>query len=519
MPTLLNDYDILLAVSQNTINNQFGFLFGEGHIDSTIDIAYIHTLPALKLDAKILAPKVDLALTPVSPYQLNFNLTFQSGTLTYMDYAKDAVNPQSADVSGWNITLRVNLQSMTIDTATPSGLAVSPKAQAALASYVGNSAFTVQALFLEFDNVNLSQLIIDTGGVQMQPNDARYPWVLTAMQQLFASLESSGNPYILGFHAASNNPAQTNPQVPALAPTRVQFICNPYTPPAGTQSSSTANGLSALCYLAMTGNTPLPFPAGKVPVFAWNPIPEAPAGEPGIQARMYIDSATFNSGYLENLVLPVLRQAMQGGEFAQSSNGWTLDYTSGDSGHGKKIGSDAKLVDVYAKTSSENQCTLSLDVQQSTANQVVYTGSGSFYVRLDLYERSLKHWAKVAWTSTRLPFTFSLTIAAGASATLVVEFTPTVGTPQADSWRSSVLKLGDAIVSLFTSSVGDQLKRVNQSWSAFESAEFSRFIGAAEQGFQGLSQQLILPAPQQFYYSNIGLNSENDVVLDVGFKS
>jgi hypothetical protein len=512
MPTLLNNYDVVLAVSQTTINNQFYLLFAEGVIDSTIDIAYVPTLPALKLQATINAPTVDLVLNPVSPYQLNFNLSFQSGTFTYMDYAKDATNPQSADVSGWNVTLLVSLQKMTIDTAAPAGLAVSQSAQTALSPYVGDSAFTVQALFLDFDNVNLSQMIVQAAGVQMQPSDARYPWVLTAMQQLFAGLETSGNPYILGFHAASNDPAQTNPQLPALAPTRVQFISNQYTPPAGAQSSTADDGLSALCYLAMTGTAPFPYPDGKVPVFVWNPITDAQ-----LQARMFIDSATFNSGYIQALVLPVLQQAMGGGQFSQSGNSWTLDAKSGDKGHGPKIGSG--ILDVYGKSTVENYCTLSLDLQHSTGNQLVYTGSGYFYRRLDLYQKPLNIWSHDAWASSRLPFTFSLTISAGASATLNATFTPVAGTPQNDSWRNDAIKLGDAFLGLFTKTVADGLKAVNDSWSAFQSAEFSSFTAAAQQGFHALSQQLVLPAPQTFYYSNIALNSENDVVLDIGFKS
>lgn len=319
MTTLLNNYDMVLAVSEDTINNQFFLLFAEGVISNTINIAYLPSNPALILNATVNAPTVDMELNPVNPNQLNFNINFNSGTFTYMDYAKDPTNPQTADVSGWVITMLVNLEQMTISSATPPGLNVSSAAQQALGSYVGDNAFTVQALFLDFDNVNLSQLIINAQGVQMQPSDPRYPWLLTAMQQMFASLKTSGNPYILGFHASSNNPTQTNPQLPALAPTSVQFISNQYNYPAGTQGPAD-DGLSCLCYLAMTGTDPLPYPDGKEPSFVWNPIPSA-----SVQGRMFIDGNTFNSGYIHALVLPVLQQAMNTqGSWTQTGNSWSL---------------------------------------------------------------------------------------------------------------------------------------------------------------------------------------------------
>lgn len=517
MTTQLNNYDMVLAVSQNTINNQFFLLFAEGVISDTINIAYLSSNPALQLNATVNAPTVDMELSPANLNQLNFNINFKSGTFTYMDYALDPNNPQSADVSGWVITFLVNLQQMTIDSANPPGLNVSADAQTALSSYVGDAAFTVQALFLDFDDVNLSQVIINAAGIEMQSNDPRYPWVLTAMQQLVASLKSSGNPYILGFHAASNNPSQTNPQLPALAPTRMQFISNQYNYPAGTQGPAD-DGLSCLCYLTMTGTDPFPYPDGKVPGFVWNPIPSAQ-----LQGRMFIDNNTFNSGYINTLVLPVLQQAMATpGNWSQSGNSWTLDYKTDDGnhndGHGPAVGKDWPE-NIYGLTTIENFCTIALDVTNSTANQLLYNGSAYFFQKLDLYEHPLGIWAHDAWTSTKLAFTFTLTISAGASATLLVTFTPTAGTPDQQNWANPVVKFTDAISSLFNSSLENQLKQLNSQWTAFESWEFSSFTTNAAQGFQGLSEQLILPAPQQFYYSNIGLNSENDVVLDIGYKS
>lgn len=519
MATQLNNYDMVLAVSEDTINNQFYLLMAEGVIDSTIDIHYVPSNQALVLNGTVNPPTVDMVLNPASPHQLDFNLTFQSGTFTYMDYVKDPNNPQSADVTGWEITFLVNLSQMTIDSTNPTGLKLSEGAQKALAQYVGDDAFTVQTLFLDLDNVNLSSLVITAAGVKMEPTDPRYPWLLAAMQQLVASLKASGNPYILTFHASSNNPQQTNPQLPALAPTRVQFIANQYNYPGNLSVDHSSDGLSALCYLAMVGNDPFPYTDNNVPTFAWNPIPAAQ-----VQGRMFIDANTFNSGYINDLVLPVLQQALGvPGNWAQTGNSWTLDYqwNNGNQhdGHGPVVGSDSGMLDIYGKSTTETSCTLSLDLGQSTNNAVVYSGSGFFFERLDLYEAPFGIWVEDAWTSTKLPFTFTLTISAGASATLNVAFSPTQGTPQPDSWENPVVKFTDAIAGLFNASVQSQLDAVNGSWSTFEQSEFGNFTNAAQQGFQGLSQQLILPAPQQFYYSNVALNSEYDLVLDVGFKS
>jgi len=516
MTTLLNNYDMVLAVSQDTINNQFFLLFADGVISNSININYITGQPQYVLNATVNAPTVEMVLNPANPNQLNFNINFASGTFTYVDYSVDPNNVQTADVSNWVITLLVNLQQMTINSATPAGLNVSSGAQQALGNYVGDNAFTVQALFLDFDNVELSQAIITAAGVQMASNDPRYPWVLASLQRLIASLKTSGNPYILGFHASSNNPTQTNPQLPALAPTSVQFISNQYTYSNGSQPPAD-DGLSCLCYLSMTGTDPLPYPDGKEPTFVWNPIPSA-----SVQGRMFIDANAFNSGFIQSLVLPVLQNAMNTqGSWTQTGNSWTLDYKFDDSdqndGHGPMI--QGGLINTYQVSTTENFCTIALDTANSTANQLVYNGSGFFYQAYDYYQQPLDIWTHIAWASNKLPFTFTLTISAGASATLLVTFTPTLGTAEQNNGENPLIKIGDVLAGLFTNNIQDLLDAINADGKNFENYEFSTFSTNAGAGFQGLSEQLILPAPQQFYYSNIGLNSENDVVLDIGYKS
>ncbi len=517
MTTLLNNYDMVLAVSQDTINNQFFLLFAEGVISNTINIAYMPSNPALQLNATVNAPTVEMELDPVNPNQLDFNINFASGTFTYMDFAISPTTPQTADVSGWVITMLVNLEQMTITSATPAGLNVSSGAQNVLNNYVGDDAFTIEALFLDFDNVNLSQLIINADGVQMQSSDPRYPWLLTAMQQMIASLKTSGNPYILGFHASSNHPEGTNPQLPKLAPTGVQFISNQYNYTNGNHAPAD-DGLSCLCYLTMTDNQSFPFPDGKEPTFVWNPIPTA-----SVQARMFIDNNTFNTGYIHDLVLPVLKSALNTpGDWTQTGNSWALDYqwNNGDQndGHGPVVGEDWPE-NIYGLTTIENSCTIALDVTNSTANQLLYNGSGYLYQKLDFYEHPLDIWMHDAWTSTKLSFTFTLTISAGANGDLSVTFTPSAGQPDQEHWENDLIKISDFLTKLFGSSFEDQLDTINSQWADFEKFQFSSFTTSAAQGFQGLSAQLILPAPQQFYYSNIGLNSENDVVLDIGYKS
>jgi len=87
MTTLLNNYDMVLAVSQDTINNQFFLLFAEGVISNTININYITGQPQYVLNATVNAPTVEMVLNPANPNQLNFNINFASGTFTYVDYS------------------------------------------------------------------------------------------------------------------------------------------------------------------------------------------------------------------------------------------------------------------------------------------------------------------------------------------------------------------------------------------------------------------------------------------------
>jgi hypothetical protein len=517
MSTLLNGYDLVLAISQNTLNNQFFLLLAEGTIDSRIDIAYAPALPDLALHAQINAPTVQLVMQPASPLQAVFNINLKSGTFTYMDYA---LTPplQTADVSGWVFSMVVDLTQMSINSTQPEGLVVSADAQNQLGKYVGDAAFSLRALFLDFDNVNLSTVSVTAGDVKMQPSDARYPWVLTAIQQLIANIKSSGNPYILGYHAASNDPTQTTPQVPLLASTSMQFVSDQYNYPAGSTDHS-QDGLSALCYVTMTANKAVPYPDNKVPSFSWNPIPAA-----AVQGCMFIDNATFNRGYVMGAVLPVLSAALQSGvAWTQTGNSWTLTDNRNDGsqndGHGPVVGSDSGILDIYGLHTDNRTCTLTLNTKTSVDNQLVYDGTGSFYRRLDLYEKPLGIWAHDAWTSSTLPFTFTLTLTAGADGSITAKLVPKQGSSSQDNWANFVVKATDVIGQLFNASLEDQLQKIDDSYTAFEQGQFSQFSSGTAQAFQALSEQLILPAPKQFYYSNIALNSENDVVLEIGYKS
>ena len=80
--TLLNNYDMVLAISENTINNQFYLLLAEGVISPTIDIQYFPGNPALALKATINAPTVDMVLTTPNPNQVTFNVSLASGSFT-----------------------------------------------------------------------------------------------------------------------------------------------------------------------------------------------------------------------------------------------------------------------------------------------------------------------------------------------------------------------------------------------------------------------------------------------------
>ena len=517
MSTLLNGYNLVLTISQDTLNNQFFLLMAEGTIDSRLNIAYAPTLPDLVLNAQVNAPTVQLVMQPASPLQAVFNINFKSGTFTYMDYM---LTPplQTADVSGWVFSMVVDLTQMAINSTQPAGLVVSAGAQEQLGKYVGDPAFSLQALFLNFDNVNLSTVSVTAADVKMQPSDARYPWVLSAIQALMANIKQSGNPYILGYHASSNDPTQTTPQVPLLASTSMQFVTDQYNYPAGSTDHS-KDGLSALCYVTMTENLPVPYPDNKVPSFSWNPIPA-----PAVQGCMFIDNATFNRGYVMGAVLPVLSQALQSRvAWTQSGNSWSLTDNRNDGdqndGHGPVVGSDSGILDIYGLHTNNRGCTLTLNVAASVGNQLVYDGTGFFYRRLDLYERPFGIWAHDAWTSSNLPFTFTLKLVAGANGTVTATLVPAQGSAAQDNWANPIVKFTDLIAQLFNASLEDQLQKIDNSYTEFEQGQFTQFGNSTAQAFQALSEQLILPAPKQFYYSNVGLNSENDVVLEIGYKS
>lgn len=108
----LNGFDLVYAVTQHTVNKQIQLL----SIESILPTKWTYQNPKKKfgIDADLDTPVVDMNTGDASSSKVLVSFPLTSGKITYLMIGFDAdgnptVVPKSADVTGWQLTLTVNL--------------------------------------------------------------------------------------------------------------------------------------------------------------------------------------------------------------------------------------------------------------------------------------------------------------------------------------------------------------------------------------------------------------------------
>lgn len=517
----LNGYSEVVAITQNTINSQFSLLCpsdnsGPIHTQwSIIDPNDPNKQQGLFVTG--MQPPTVSVLQPDGSFTANamsMSIRLTSGNLNYYNYGQIASLP----IKGWKITFRCPIGQMQLQGTQDLTKIAAPAATVdTLTGYLGASAFSVAALFAIFQTAAIQAAEVEVDGdTALSP--AQQGVLLSMLDAYLEGLQSTGTPYILGYAAQSNNAASTLPELPMFAPTSCEFSDTPNPYNFQTGGSTSAIGLSTFNYLLMTNKQAFPSSASRQ-TFDFNWVPENQ-----YQGAFAIDATLFRSGYIESLLLPILRKNLgipSSIAWSQnSSNGYSIVYSTvkhDDDNDGKGHKHKADGTTVYEKDYFTTQCSVAVS---AGPGPIQISGTASFYAKADFHTYPLGISNEIGWASANVSSTFTITLSAGSdgAATCVSSFsTPSVTT---DSHEDDLYKGMDWLVGLFN---GDTLKdhitdAQNNITNALNSAvnELSTNTSSA---LSKLAGTILLPNGSVFFYKDLQFDDQQNVVMYTTYKN
>lgn len=520
----LNGYDEVLAITMDTINSQFSLLCppnGAGPIPnswSMLDPNDPHNYAGLVVD-NMTAPTVSVKQPDGTVNKDELAMTFYlvSGTLNYYDYGDQA----SVPIDNWTITFRVNIGALNINTNSDlDQISTSGAVNDQLNGVLSSNDFSITALFTDFEDTNITSGVIEITG-----DDALTPIqqsnLLALMSAYLVGTQDSGTPYILGYPLQSNDPASTMPDIPTFAPISSVFsnTPDPYNFEAGDDESYL--GLSTLNYLIMTGSGN-PTPPSSDNYFDFNWITDGQN-----QGVFAIEQNLFRTGYIENLILPVLQDALD----VPSSAGWVHNiesdnshnynlnyneypYSSDNGGKGKIVGQDWPD-NIYEELHNQTYCNINLP---AGSGDIVLNGQGYFYSRADLYEYPLGIKMHDGWASTTVNFTFSITLQSGANGSITPVFVFNADSPVTDQWENILYTVYDWAVGWIGDTLTGMEDDLNENFASFQTDAVNNLDTDTTDALNSLASTVILPNGDIFFYEDIQFDDQQNVRMHVSYK-
>lgn len=518
----LNGYTEVLAISQNTINSQLALLCPRNNAGpiytqwSIMDPNDPNQWQGLVVTA--MAPPTVSVLQPDGSFvaqEMAMTLNLTSGTLQYYNYGAQASIP----IDHWTITFRVSLAQIQLTgTDSLTQISASTGVTEQLTGFLNSGYFTIAALYTYFESANIANAVVGVStGSSLTP--AQQTTLLSWLAEYLTALQSSGTPYILGYPIQSTNPAASLPALPTFAPVSCEFSDTP-NPWNYAQGGSTASiGLSTVNYLMMTPNVAAPTSTSRFDFdFDWVTSNQT-------QGVFALQNDLFRNGYVYNLVLPILRSALDlpsslawtctsnsSGEYVYTITQTVYPYSSQNDGKGKIVGQDWPD-NIYEELVETTSCTVTL----TAGEQVVLTGSGSFYSRGDLYEYPLGIKMHDGWFSSQLDYTFTITIGVGSNGTITATLDYTAQPIVTDQWENAFFKLYDWMVGWFADTLSDMENDMNTSLGNAMSASSSNLAKQTTDALNQLSTTMLLPNGDVFFYKDVGYDAQMNVLMTVTY--
>ena len=577
----LTGFDLVWAVTENTVNAQLNWLMEGGLIPRAIRMGDLNTDGIAIGGDEGTDDECILALpTPAAPL-LDFDtgqaklghlfLTVEKGTATTWTGFGASARQVKYDIAGSRLAFNVNLNIGQIaheDLSKPGGRI--PPEIGKILQHFDSSMFSIQSIFLDFQNSdldtfneNVSVIRLAQGGVSADEHDPSVSFLRQNFAKMMGSwiskFRGADNPFILGYPVTRNQPSAEVKTI--LQPTGANLSVKAYDY-GSAADDHTKDGLSTLNFLLVTGgkditkDQALYGPAAGV--FSRNLVESNEIDGKGV-----IASEIFRGTYLEpNLFVPLLAKIKELGDYRHArddvrptiavdelTNGFEPCPATNPTGwhyhdHVVLKWRDDSWGTNYHERESEQQLTFDVfmdmkphfdstvdadpDFDQSllASPRLWLTIVGTMY-RREWDQTMQKEAGDIpdlylgkGWATASNTFKIYLAFVAGADGKITVSHFARANPAVTDSASEGIFKIKDFFNDTFGgTSYADSWKSNATDLMSQESGIAKKVIDDTTDVLQNFGALIVLPAPSQFFYKNILINADGDIEVDVTYKS
>lgn len=204
----LNGFDMVYALTEQTINNQFKTLWALGVLPSAwqATVANLHAI-----DVQLGAPSISFAASSSQSRQVSLSVPITSGTLTYALVSTDAqgqpsLTPQQVEIHGATLVLTASLNLAEVAAGYRELARIPAEVKAQLSTF-DDSMFALSQIFMDLEDANLlNSFQLDTEGRVDTSQPTVYGQVRDLIQALIQDVGAGGSPYILGYSVTDKTP-------------------------------------------------------------------------------------------------------------------------------------------------------------------------------------------------------------------------------------------------------------------------------------------------------------------------
>jgi hypothetical protein len=551
-PTLTG-FDMVWAITENTVNSQLSWLQDSGLIPNKVKIGDLDN-DGIAIggtgedEATINAPTVDFD-TGV-PKQVKLIIEFTGGNVSYYSGFGRNATVKKQPVAGWKLVFNVNLNIGQIGhDYLIAGKNIPPEILKILTQF-DPSMFSVQSIFMDFENSDLTtyntlESVIKTDEPFVQQNFA------TSVGAWITSHKGTDNPFILGYPVTRQTPPADVPSI--FEPTGANLSAHSYQYPAGSTDQS-KNGLSTLNFLLVTGNRKITDDQSLygpgAGIFHRNLVESNEIDGKGIIAR-----DVFFDKYLHQvLVVPFEQRAnelqdyvharddrgpnigicdrtgidpnqpatSQRARFVRTATGWSYGdhvqlnwHESGFYSHDRE-----------SEQNLQYTITVSMQPDAAGAQRLTMDIQGSLYryewdqQNEDIPPFKSNVYVGKGWASATITWNIRLQFIAGVDGKITITKTAVQNDPVTDHGDAGLFKVADFFSDLLDlHGINDNFRDNAASLGQIESAIVQQLIDQTGPILDNAMTRVVMPARSQFFYKNLLLNSDGDIEIDFTYKS
>lgn len=528
----LNGFDMVWGVTENTVNSQLQWMFQTGGLSNHVQFGDLNS-DAMSIDG-LIAPAV-VSFNTGTAKRARMFVTFQSGTANYWEGFGAAAQQKSADIKGWKVALMVNLNlgaladSIRNSTGQPG---MSPETLAILQNF-RDSMFSINNIFLDLQNADLVDFDATSSSVFPSADPAKR----SLLAQQFADgirawitdHKGGNNPYILGYAVMKKG---VDPADPVIRATGATFSTQAYKYPAGVARTPILDGMGTLNFLLVCDNRDIAANAqlsGEAAgIFNSNLVTTN-----DVDGSLIISHSIFVNKYIVPFIFgplrkhlkgfdpqfltdwpdhqPVTRQDLPPQDFVPDATGLKWAYVDAPG----RYWDEHNMAEREALEENRHM-TANVSLLNNKDGRLSLDIEGTLFRRHKRTHYTSGSYVRDSWVQTTVNWHVGMVFIAGTDGKIDVATTGAVDPPIHDHGDGGL----DAFADFFKGVFG-----IEQDWNKFfdkfqsDSDSISGFIDRFKKSVNATEVTPILPGPQVAFYKNAHLNSDNNIQIDLAYKT